>query len=210
MRGGKANCTAHTWNAWKTTKKATVTATGTRERTCKLCGKKETGTVAKLVVASTTKPTVTTNSSPSSSAKTTGIKLDIPQKYWYDQNDYKKFLNSKGQNVGCSATALATVRSFLSGKEFLPTSVPWNGGVANWAPGSRIDRDTADGYELIYRQLQKGKPTIIKVRGRTDAHWVTIYAVDAGIEISKLNKKSLSYYRNLWKSNPKTERSRRI
>ena len=53
MRGGKANCTAHTWNAWKTTKKATVTATGTRERTCSRCGKKETGTIAKLVCTHT-------------------------------------------------------------------------------------------------------------------------------------------------------------
>lgn len=39
---------AHTYNSWVTTKKATCKASGTQERTCTLCGGKETKSIAKL------------------------------------------------------------------------------------------------------------------------------------------------------------------
>ncbi len=44
----KTNTTAkvdHSWNAWTVTKKATATSTGTKTRTCKVCGKKETAVI---------------------------------------------------------------------------------------------------------------------------------------------------------------------
>lgn len=41
----------HNWSAWKVTKKATVYTEGTKSRTCKVCGKKETQSIAKLKVS---------------------------------------------------------------------------------------------------------------------------------------------------------------
>ena len=39
---------AHSFSAWKVTRKATVLAEGTQERTCSVCGKKETASIKKL------------------------------------------------------------------------------------------------------------------------------------------------------------------
>ena len=36
----------HSWSAWKTTKEATEEEDGTQERTCSVCGEKQTRTVA--------------------------------------------------------------------------------------------------------------------------------------------------------------------
>ena len=44
----KTKALGHSFSAWKPTKKATTTATGTLTRTCSRCGKKETKTIAKL------------------------------------------------------------------------------------------------------------------------------------------------------------------
>lgn len=52
--------TGHTYGAWKTTKKATYTATGTQTRVCTACGAKQTKTIAKLATTSVTKCTITT------------------------------------------------------------------------------------------------------------------------------------------------------
>ncbi len=41
------NMAAHKWGDWKVTKKATATADGVKERTCTVCGKKETAVVPK-------------------------------------------------------------------------------------------------------------------------------------------------------------------
>ncbi len=39
---------AHKWTAWKTVKEATVSAAGSQERVCEICGRKETKEIAKL------------------------------------------------------------------------------------------------------------------------------------------------------------------
>ena len=53
---------AHKYSVWKTTKKATCTADGTKTRTCSVCKKTETATIAKLghdYTATVVKPTCT-------------------------------------------------------------------------------------------------------------------------------------------------------
>ena len=44
----KTKALGHSFSAWKITKKATTTATGTQTRTCSRCGKKEIKNIAKL------------------------------------------------------------------------------------------------------------------------------------------------------------------
>ncbi len=48
----------HTFTAWKTTKKATYTSTGTQTRTCTKCNKTETKTIAKLKATAISKCTI--------------------------------------------------------------------------------------------------------------------------------------------------------
>ena len=55
-------CKVHKFGEWKTTKPATCTATGTKTRTCSVCGKVETATIAKTAhkyVNTVVKPTYT-------------------------------------------------------------------------------------------------------------------------------------------------------
>ena len=55
-------CKVHKFGDWKTTKPATCTATGTKTRTCSVCGKVETATIAKTAhkyVNTVVKPTYT-------------------------------------------------------------------------------------------------------------------------------------------------------
>ena len=49
--------TGHKFSTWKTTKKATYTSTGTQTRTCSVCKKTETKTIAKLATTPITKCT---------------------------------------------------------------------------------------------------------------------------------------------------------
>ena len=44
----------HDWGEWKVVKEATATVAGSRERSCKTCGKTETETIAKLPESETT------------------------------------------------------------------------------------------------------------------------------------------------------------
>ena len=56
------DATEHSWSKWTTTKKATCTAAGSKTRTCSVCKKSETATIAKLghdYKATVVKPTCT-------------------------------------------------------------------------------------------------------------------------------------------------------
>ena len=56
------DATGHSWSKWTTTKKATCTADGSKTRTCSVCKKTETATIAKLghdYKATVVKPTCT-------------------------------------------------------------------------------------------------------------------------------------------------------
>ena len=56
------DATGHSWSKWTTTKKATCTADGSKTRTCSVCKKTETATIAKLghdYVTTVVKPTCT-------------------------------------------------------------------------------------------------------------------------------------------------------
>ena len=56
------DATGHSWSKWTTTKKATCTAAGSKTRTCSVCKKTETATIAKLghdYAATVVKPTCT-------------------------------------------------------------------------------------------------------------------------------------------------------
>ena len=45
----KGYCINHSWDAWKTTKKATVASTGKKVRICNICGEKESISIPKLI-----------------------------------------------------------------------------------------------------------------------------------------------------------------
>lgn len=59
--GNETNATGHSWGSWKITKEPTITTEGTKQRTCKSCGKTDTRTIDKL--PDETKPAYETFSS---------------------------------------------------------------------------------------------------------------------------------------------------
>lgn len=63
-----SNCKNHVYGSWTVSKKATCTATGTRYKTCTLCGKKVTETVAKIAHTAGT-PTAVSSSDKATTSK---------------------------------------------------------------------------------------------------------------------------------------------
>lgn len=59
--GNETNATGHSWGSWKITKEPTITTEGTKQRTCKSCGKTDTRIIDKL--PDETKPAYETFSS---------------------------------------------------------------------------------------------------------------------------------------------------
>ena len=59
----------HDWGEWKVVKEATATVAGSRERSCKTCGKTETETIAKLPESETTEKTTEKTTEANGSGK---------------------------------------------------------------------------------------------------------------------------------------------
>ena len=59
------------------------------------------------------------------------FQLDIPEEICFVQGDYPRFLDAKGDNVGCSATAYASTIAYLYPElNYTPNDSPWD--LANW------------------------------------------------------------------------------
>lgn len=84
----------HNYGAWKTTKKATYTATGTKQRTCSVCGKIEKKTINKLKL----------NKVENASRKGYLNKITLSWDAVKDATGYRVYLYEKGTNK-CSKIA---------------------------------------------------------------------------------------------------------
>lgn len=103
-------------------------------------------------------------------------------KYVYCQGDYKRFVNSRGKNVGCTATADAMLASIYTDKPFSPNDEGWISGVgATWT--NSVVADGSGSYSVkrqcqaVYDFLNEGKPVLIRVVG----HSVTAIGVRKGV-----------------------------
>lgn len=104
-------------------------------------------------------------------------------KYVYCQFDYKRFVNSGGRNVGCTATADAMLASIYTNKAFSPNDEGWIPGVgATWtnsvvAAGSKT-YSVKEQCSAVYNYLQEGKPVLIRVIG----HSVTAIGIRSDVD----------------------------
>lgn len=104
-------------------------------------------------------------------------------KYVYCQFDYKRFVNSSGKNVGCTATADAMLASIYTNKAFSPNDEGWIPGVgATWtnsvvAEGSK-KYSVKEQCAAVCNFLQEGKPVLIRVIG----HSVTAIGVRRDVD----------------------------
>ena len=102
--------------------------------------------------------------------------------YLYCQYDYKRFVNSSGKNVGCTATADAMLASIYLDRPFCPDDEGWIPGVgATWtnsvvAGGSKT-YSVQQQCTATYGYLQEGMPVLIRVIG----HSVTAIGVRKGV-----------------------------
>ena len=108
-------------------------------------------------------------------------------KYLYCQYDYKRFVNSSGKNVGCTATADAMLASIYMDKAFSPNDEGWISGVgATWTNSVIADGtktySVAKQCSAVYGFLQEGKPVLIRVVG----HSVTAIGVRGGVSQNKI------------------------
>ena len=110
---------AHSYGAWKVTRKATALKTGVKVRTCKTCGTKQTATIKKL------KPTIKLNASgtlpikvkQSARLKVTKMAYGDKVKKWTSSNKKVVTVTSKGVIKGRKkGTARVTV-TLASGKK---------------------------------------------------------------------------------------------
>lgn len=98
--GKKIALVSHKWSAWKTTKSATALAKGIRYRTCSVCKKKETQTIAKL------KPTI----------KLSSTKKTIKKKKTYTLVISKLAKGDSVKSVTSSNKKIATVKKASKNK----------------------------------------------------------------------------------------------
>ena len=90
LKTGKKITINHTWSAWKTTKSATVLAKGSKYRTCKVCKKKETQSIAKL------KPTIKLSATKKTIKKKKSYTLAISK---LAKGDFVKSVTSSNKKI---------------------------------------------------------------------------------------------------------------
>ena len=103
--------------------------------------------------------------------------------YCYSQKNYNRFINSRGQNVGCTATAMASAASIYRGIAISPNDVKWSSNGTSWelmtkllVNGRRYDGNTfnqSEALSAIVSSLLNDRPVVLYVRGLSMDHVVT-------------------------------------
>lgn len=99
--------------------------------------------------------------------------------YHYNQRNYQRFVNSRGKNVGCTATAMACAYSIRHDTVLSPNSVRWSSAGCSWEYATRLGSyspysySMQDALQAIYRSINSGVPVIVGVTGAGIDHVVT-------------------------------------
>lgn len=117
---------------------------------------------------------------------------NFKEKYVYRQGDYKRFVNSKGDNVGCTATADAMLASIYMDKPFSPKDEGWIPGIgATWTNSVVVDGSKVYSVkqqcQAVYDYLNEGKPVLIRVTG----HSVTAIGLRKGVDRTSINESDI-------------------
>lgn len=104
--------------------------------------------------------------------------------YHYNQRNYPRFVNSRGWNVGCTASAMACAYSIRHNTALSPNSVRWSSAGCSWEYAVRlVDGGRAyspytysaqEALQAVYRSVaNRGVPVILGVTGAGMDHVVT-------------------------------------
>lgn len=106
--------------------------------------------------------------------------------YHYNQNSYRRFVNSRGRNVGCTATAMACAYSIRHNTALSPNSVRWSSAGCSWEYATRLDSyspysySAQDALQAVYRSINSGIPVIVGVTGAGIDHVVAVIGYRQG------------------------------
>ena len=113
--------------------------------------------------------------------------------YCYNQNNYKRFLNKSGKNVGCTATAEAIVVSMAKGKPISPDEMGWSvnsdGSVvgSTWKHSHEIPKSAgasqAEKLMMIADQIAEGNAVVVRANNN---HSVAAIGIREGATPSNL------------------------
>ena len=144
--------------------------------------------------------------------------------YYYNQNNYSRFVNSSGKNTGCTATAMATayaIRYNTAVNLNDSSKISWSSAGCRWEL-AKVLTDSVKTYssynytelqalQAVYRSVNNGVPVIVGVKTSTGTdHVVTAIGYKQGANINNLTlsdiliidplggqMRSLSYYKGI-------------
>lgn len=144
--------------------------------------------------------------------------------YYYNQNNYSRFVNSSGKNTGCTATAMATAYAirYNTPVDLKDSSkISWSSAGCRWEL-AKVLTDSGKTYspysytetqalQAVYRSVNSGVPVIVGVKTSTGTdHVVTAIGYKQGANINNLSLsdilivdpnggqvRSLSYYKGI-------------
>lgn len=117
--------------------------------------------------------------------------------YCFNQKDYSRFLNKKGQNRGCTATAMCTAYSIYHDSALSPNDVKWSTAGTSWEYCKRYKENKRTYFGNTYTQkealkcayncISNGTPMIIGVNGAGCDHVVTAVGIRDGADYNNLS-----------------------
>lgn len=130
-------------------------------------------------------------------SKTFNVVPNFNSNYFFNQNDYSRFVNSAGNNRGCTATAMCTAYSIYHNTILSPNDVKWCSAGTSWEYCRRVQENgniywgnsytQEEALQCAYRCISSGKPMIIGVNGLGCDHVVTAVGICDGADYSNLS-----------------------
>lgn len=143
------------------------------------------------------KQTTTSDGTYTYDGNTYNVISNFKTDYCFNQKDYSRFLNSKGQNRGCTATAMCIAYSIYHDATLSPNDVKWCSAGTNWEYCNRYKEGNRsyiggtftqkEALKCVYNCVGAGKPIIIGVNGAGCDHVVTAVGVRSGASYSSLS-----------------------
>lgn len=169
---------AHSYGAWKTTKAATYTSAGTKERTCAVCGSKEQSSIARLTRISIAKASITKitnktytgkNLTQAPIIKVGGKTLNVGADYKLTYKNNKKIGKATVTITGVGAYTGTVNKTFLinpKGTTLTKVTATKKGFTANW----KKQPTQTTGYQIQYstnKSFKSGNKVITISKNKT-------------------------------------------
>jgi len=120
------------------------------------------------------------------------------EKYFFNQMNYQRFVNSENRNTGCTATALATAYSIYNKTLLTPdsTKIVWTTGVGvTWEPLAKRINYYSNNLSAVYDLLAQDIPVIIRLyrtyEDKASGHSVTVVGIKDGVDRANVSTQNL-------------------